>query len=167
MWAIMFGSQYVNWSELYRMCIYLKGFSHMGNIIVHLNAASSLYFPLSLWIIIWEPFQYKDQISRYRDCHYEDKTVLKLSYVMGNSTSTLVGPAVLDSALYWNAPWLIESLHSITYSIHTPRCDMAFIEPMHRNKPNITYLHTYTCRAVLFLLMLWALIQYKDDILPV
>ena len=25
-------------------------------------------------------------------------------------------------------------------SIHIGRCDMAFIEPMHRNKPNITYL---------------------------
>ena len=23
------------------------------------------------------------------------------------------------------------------------RCDMAFIEPIHRNKPNITYLLTY------------------------
>ena len=28
----------------------------------------------------------------------------------------------------------------IMYPVLCQRCDMAFIEPMHRNKPNITYL---------------------------
>ena len=28
------------------------------------------------------------------------------------------------------------------YQIQFVRCDVAFIEPMHRNKPNITYLLT-------------------------
>ena len=30
--------------------------------------------------------------------------------------------------------------HYYPYSSEAPRCDMAFIEPMHRNKPNIIYL---------------------------
>ena len=33
---------------------------------------------------------------------------------------------------------------NITYLLtYRVRCDMAFIEPMHRNKPNITYLLLY------------------------
>ena len=45
----------------------------------------------------------------------------------------------------------VHSIHASRYksnkannNLHTRhRCDMAFIEPMHRNKPNITYLLTY------------------------
>ena len=38
----------------------------------------------------------------------------------------------------------------VPYS-YTGRCDMAFIEPMHRNKPNITYLLiTHTLKDLIF-----------------
>ena len=31
------------------------------------------------------------------------------------------------------------ALNKYLLAYHVNRCDMAFIEPMHRNKPNITY----------------------------
>ena len=37
---------------------------------------------------------------------------------------------------------LAVSLSLLYNTPHEFRCDMAFIEPMHRNKPNITYLLT-------------------------
>ena len=36
--------------------------------------------------------------------------------------------------------WLVLLSHYYPYSSEAPRCDMAFIEPMHRDKPNIIYL---------------------------
>ena len=41
--------------------------------------------------------------------------------------------------------WLLYIFWS--YLLQAIRCDMAFIEPMHRNKPNITYFATSYCRV--------------------
>ena len=50
---------------------------------------------------------------------------------------------------------LHRSLHDLSI-----RCDMAFIEPMHRNKPNITYLLPYllTCLLLTYLLLTYYLL---------
>ena len=61
--------------------------------------------------------------------------------------------SLLDNDVWWDGnaqdplPMAGAMTHSILFHVNwrpcsITRCDMAFIEPMHRNKPNITYLLT-------------------------
>ena len=38
--------------------------------------------------LIWVQFQYKDWLSRYRDAHYEDKMVMRPSYLYNGNSYT-------------------------------------------------------------------------------
>ena len=52
------------------------------------------------WIIIWAPSQYKDCLSRYRDFHYKDKLVVRLSYLHnGNPYTGKMASLYLDGPL--------------------------------------------------------------------